>query len=150
MFRVAHPSERPALLDVGRRVWIGERSVTISQRGGTTARPLLKLEGVDGRAEAEALGGLAITVPRDELGPLVEGEHLVDDLISCEVRGAGRSIGRVRDVLLLPSVDVLEVERPGGDTLLVPLVNDAVTEIDVERGRIDLNPDFLQLDGESA
>ena len=48
----------------------------------------------------------------------------------------GRS-GRVRDVLLLPSADALEVERPGGEPLLVPLVGDAVRSVDTSTARAD-------------
>lgn len=144
-FRVSDPSKRPGLLDAGRHVWIGERPVRIAERSGTAARPLLRLEGIESRGEVEALAGHAITVSREQLGPFMQGEHLVDDLISCEVHGDGRSIGRVRDVLTLPSVDALEVESQNGDIVLVPLVEDAVRNIDVEAGRIEVNPDFLRM-----
>ena len=70
------------------------------------------------------------------LGTLDEGEFLVDDLVGCEVVDGERPVGRVRDVLLLPSADTLEVERPGGEPLLVPLVGDAVRSVDTA-GRTD-------------
>jgi ribosomal 30S subunit maturation factor RimM len=50
----------------------------------------------------------------------------------------------VSDVLLLPSADTLEVERPGGESLLVPLVEDAVRSVDTAGARIDVDMGFLE------
>jgi ribosomal 30S subunit maturation factor RimM len=41
---------------------------------------------------------------------------------------------------------VLEVEREGRETLLVPLVGDAVRSIDVEVGRVEVDCRFLDAD----
>jgi ribosomal 30S subunit maturation factor RimM len=38
---------------------------------------------------------------------------------------------------------VLEVERSGGGDLLVPLVTDAVREVDLDRREIDIDLQFL-------
>ena len=47
-------------------------------------------------------------------------------------------------MLALPSCEVLEVTRDGGDgDLLVPLVGDAVREVDVEGRSIDIYLRFL-------
>jgi 16S rRNA processing protein RimM len=83
-------------------------------------------------------------VPRAALGTLGEGEFLVDDLVGCEVVDGERAVGRVRDVLLLPSADALEVERPGQDPLLVPLIGDAVRTVDTAGGRVDVDTSFLE------
>jgi 16S rRNA processing protein RimM len=123
-------------------VTVGERELTVEWRKGTPAHPLIKLAGVDGRD----LRGEAITVPRTVLGALPEGEFLVDDLAGCEAYDGDRRVGRVRDVLLMPSADVLEIEREGADPLLVPLVGDAVRSIDVAAGRIEINAGFLDAD----
>jgi 16S rRNA processing protein RimM len=49
-------------------------------------------------------------------------------------------------MLELPSVEVLEVERDGGEELLVPMVGDAVRSIDVEARRVDVDLGFLGAD----
>jgi 16S rRNA processing protein RimM len=142
-FVVTEPTERLELLDPGRTVSVGERELRVEWRRGTPARPLLKLEGAAG---AE-LRGEPITVPRTALAPLPEGEFLVDDLIGCEAFDGARRVGRVRDVLLLPSADVLEIEpEPGAAAVLVPLVGDAVRAVDLEAGRIDVDAGFLDAD----
>jgi 16S rRNA processing protein RimM len=52
-------------------------------------------------------------------------------------------VGVVRQLLELPSCEVLEVQRPEGGDLLVPLVSDAVREVDLERRAIDVDLHFL-------
>jgi 16S rRNA processing protein RimM len=142
-FTVSDATRRTALLDPGRHVTVGGRELAVVSRRGTAEHPIVELDGVAGRAAAEALRGEAIAVPRAALGILDEGEYLVDDLIGCAVVDGGRPVGHVRDVLLLPSADTLEVERPGEDPLLVPLVRDAVRAIDPRSRRIDVDTSFL-------
>jgi 16S rRNA processing protein RimM len=143
-FTVADPTERIELLDPGRFVVVGEREMTVVARRGTPEHPIVVLEGLEDRSAAEALRGEPIAVPRAALGALEEGEFLVDDLVGCEVVDGERLVGRVRDVLLLPSADALEVERPGEDPLLVPLVSDAVRSVDTARRRVDVDTGFLE------
>ena len=46
-------------------------------------------------------------------------------------------------LLALPSCEVLEVDRGDADPLLVPLVSDAVREVDLKRREIDVDLAFL-------
>ena len=141
---MSDPTERLELLDPGRSVLVGERDMNVVARRGTADHPIVVLEGVGDRTAAEALRGEAIGVPRAVLGTLDEGEFLVDDLVGCEVVDGERPVGRVSDVLLLPSADTLEVERPGGESLLVPLVEDAVRSVDTAGARIDVDMGYLE------
>jgi 16S rRNA processing protein RimM len=143
-FSVSDPTERGELLEPGKVIWLEGAQVTIAWRKGTLARPLLKVEGVDDRDAARALAGAEIGVPREELGPLAPGEYLVEELIGAEVVDGDRWVGRVRDVVVLPSVEALEVEREGRETLLVPLVRDAIRSIAPSRDRIDVRLDFVE------
>jgi 16S rRNA processing protein RimM len=140
---VLEPTERLELLDPGRTVSIAGRELEVAWRRGTRARPLVRFEGVEGRDAAGQLRGQAITVPRSALGALPEGEFLVDDLIGLEAFDGARRVGRVVDVLGMPSADVLEIERSGEDPLLVPLVGDAVRSIDLEARRLEINAGFV-------
>ena len=145
-FTVGEPTARLELLDAGRSVLVGGREMTVAWRRGTAQRPLLKLDGADGRAGAEALRGEEIQVPRGEVA-LTEGEFLVDDLVGCDVVDGPRPVGTVQNVLVLPAADVLEVARAAGEPLLVPLVGDAVRSIDLPARRIDVNMDFVGVEG---
>ena len=148
VFIVGEPTTRLELLDAGRSVLVGVDEMTIAWRRGTAERPLLKLEGLDSRTAAELLRGKEIQVSREEVGPLPEGEYLIDDLVGCEVVDGPRSIGTVREVLLLPAADVLEVVRGQGAPLLVPLVADAVRSVDVAGRRIDVDTSFVSADAD--
>jgi 16S rRNA processing protein RimM len=145
-FVVAEPTERIELLDPARTVTVAGSERTVEWRRGTRMRPLLKLEGADGRDAADALRGQAITVPRAALGPLTAGEFFVRDLIGADVTDGDRRIGWVRDVLPMPSADVLTVARAGQEELLVPLVGDAVRAIDVDGRRVDIDARFVNAD----
>jgi 16S rRNA processing protein RimM len=83
--------------------------------------------------------GAELAVLRAELPPPDPDHFYVFQLVGLEVVSAGRTLGLVRDVLPGPANDNLELD--GG--LLVPLVEDAILEIDVEGGRIDVAPGFF-------
>ena len=142
-FTVTDPTVRVELFDPGRSLKVGTREMKVAARRGTAEHPILVLEEVPDRAAAEALRGAALSVPRAEVGEIPEGEFLVDDLVGCEVLDGTRRVGRVQDVLLLPAADTLEVERPGEDPLLVPLIGDAVRSIDTSTRTIDVDMSFL-------
>jgi 16S rRNA processing protein RimM len=114
----------------------------IVRRAGTAEKPILRLEGSMSREDAEALRGLELTVPRDD-SMLSDGEYWASDLEGCEVVDGSMPVGFVRRMSALPSVEVLEVDRPDGSELLVPLVGDCIRSIDVQARRIDVDLDFL-------
>jgi 16S rRNA processing protein RimM len=118
-------------LPLGTEVVLGDRTVVVERRGGTDQRPLIRLSGV---TDPRAHGGELMLVE----GELEEGEWLASDLVDCEVLG----LGRVRKITGGPSCDVLELE----DGTLVPLVSDAVVEVDVAAGKIVVNRVFLGLE----
>ena len=120
----------------GDAVTVGDRDYTVVERKGTDARPIIRLEGVDGRDAAEALRGETLTPSNEQRAASSEAEWPVDDLIGCRIEG----IGEVTAVLSGPSCDVLEA---GGH--LIPLVTDAVTRVDVENGVIEVDREFLGL-----
>jgi 16S rRNA processing protein RimM len=143
---VLEPTERLELLAPGKALRAGDRDVVVEARRGTRDRPIVKLRGVEDRPGAEELRGLDLTVEREDVGDLDHDEFFAADLVSLEVRVEGRAIGHVREVLFLPSAEVLEVEREGDAPLLVPFLKDAVSTIDLELGRIEVRSTFLNLD----
>lgn len=79
-----------------------------------------------------------LTVPRSELPPPEPGAYYIFQLVGLEVEAAGRVVGRVLDVLPGAANDNLELDNG----MLVPLVEAAVAKVDLEQGRIHLNPGF--------
>lgn len=129
--RAGHP------LPEGADVTVAGRTTRIVRRGGTDDRPLLRVEGVEGRDDAAALRGEALLMSAED-APLEEGEWLTRDLVGCEVPG----LGVVRRVVSGPSCDVLEV---GDEGVLVPFVSDAIRRVDVEARVIEVDREFLGL-----
>jgi 16S rRNA processing protein RimM len=141
-FHVALPV--PGLLTLGAAVVVGGRSLEIVRRAGTDARPIVRLSDCDSREDAEALRGEGLMVARADAPPLGDDEWWAQDLEGCAVTDGERSVGTVRRLLALPSCEVLEVERDDAPDLLVPLVSDAIREVDAAGRRIDVDMAFVE------
>jgi 16S rRNA processing protein RimM len=141
-FHVADPV--PQLLELGMSVVVGGRRLEITRRAGTDQRPIVRLAGHEDRADAQSLNGQELLVPRGKKPELEEDEWWAEELEGCIVHDGERRVGVVRRLLALPSCDVLEVARDGGDReLLIPLVTDAVREVDVQARTIDVDLAFV-------
>jgi 16S rRNA processing protein RimM len=138
---------RPRLLAVGAHVTVAGQAFEIVRRAGVEQRPIVRLRGVENRSAAEALRGRTLSVPLADAPALEAGEWWGHELEGCAVLDGGRAVGTVSALLELPSCEVLEVRRADGGELLVPMVGDAVREIDVAARRIEVDLDFL---GETA
>jgi 16S rRNA processing protein RimM len=84
---------------------------------------------ISDRNAAEAARGTELTVPRDSLPPLAEGEYYHTDLIglSC-VSTAGEELGVCVAIDNFGAGDVLEIERPDKKRFMVPMTAEAVPE----------------------
>ena len=140
-FHVTGPNVQ--LLEGAETVMIDEREFEITRRAGTAQRLILRLEDHDDRAAAEALRGKDMLVARAQAPELEPDEWGVEELVGCAVHDGARVVGTVRHLVELPSCEMLEVERAGGGELLVPLVADAVREVDVEARAIEIDLRFL-------
>ncbi len=117
----------------------GER-VTVERARPFKRGVLLKLTGRADRTSVEPLAGRYVGLPREALRPLEEGELFYHQLLGLRVETAdGAAVGEVREVYELAPADLLEVAGPER-AHLVPLVRDVVREIDVEGGRMVIEP----------
>jgi 16S rRNA processing protein RimM len=135
-----------ALLEVGSEVLVGGRPQRIARLAGLAARPIVRLDGCESRDDAEALRGLELELPRSAAPPLEEDEWWAEDLEGCTVRDGERTVGVVTALLGLPSCEVLEVRRDGEEDrppLLVPLIRDAVRDVDTQGRVIEVDLAFL-------
>lgn len=91
------------------------------------------------RADAEKLRGTLLTVPREALPPLAEGEFYHTDLIGLAVvTDEGRPVGAVLGIENFGATDIIEITRDpapekGPKTFMVPLIPAAVIEWDEHR-----------------
>lgn len=141
-FHVAEPVA--ALLETGTEVRLGDAHRTIVRLAGHDGRPIMRLEGCENREAAKALSGQELFVARTAAPDLDEDEWWATDLEGCAVRDGDRDVGLVARLLSLPSCEVLEVTRAGDmPALLVPLVRDAVRDVDLDGRVIDVDLEFL-------
>jgi len=113
-----HVDGQPATVVLSRRVGGGRRAIRLD-------RPVER--------------GQQLTIARDALPPPEEGEYYTFQLIGLRVEEeGGRRLGTVRDVLPGTANDNLELD----DGTLVPMIEDAIADIDLEQSRILLNPGF--------
>jgi 16S rRNA processing protein RimM len=133
--KVESLTDFPERFETGSRLWLnGEQWVV--ERGRISGRSvILKLRGLDTRSEAEALRGGELTVP--EPAKLEdEGVYYLHDIIGLPVYDTtGETLGKLFDVLSTGSTDVYVVRGDRGE-LLLPALDDVVTEVDVAGGRI--------------
>lgn len=141
-FHVTRPRSR--LLRAAESIEVDGASYKVGHVGGTDTRPVLTLAGVGTRERAEQLRGQELWVDRSVLPPLEEDEWLAEDLVGCSVLSGDTLLGKVERLLAYPSCDLLEVS---GDSapVLIPLISDAVIEVDVEAKRILVDGAFLGL-----
>lgn len=120
-------------------IFVGGIARKILQARDTQRGWLVALEGVVTRNDAEALRGQPVEVDREAL-ELEEGDVLLDDLVDCEVRlPDGTPWGTIAEIMVGAHQDLLvihdgEVER------LLPIIDQFVTNIDLEAGVVTVDP----------
>jgi 16S rRNA processing protein RimM len=126
-------SDLPERTEVGAELWIeGEaapRRVTLAQTGGRV--PVIGLEGIETREQAEALVGRYLQV---ETRALPEGTyywHQLEGLRVVDERG--EPLGHLVEVFRAGENEVYRVAGPGGE-LLIPALRQVVHQIDLDAG----------------
>ncbi|MDJ0643597.1 MAG: ribosome maturation factor RimM [Erythrobacter sp.] len=100
------------------------------------------------RNEAERLRGTVLTISREDLPDLEDGEYYHSDLIGLDVKtDAGEAVGTVIAVQNFGATDIIEIERrpppvKGLKTFMVPMTKAAVLEWD--RQALVIAKDFDQ------
>nr|WP_137678167.1 ribosome maturation factor RimM [Parerythrobacter lutipelagi] len=122
----------------------GGRTLTLKKirsdnKGGAIAR----FADVNDRGAAEKLRGTTLSVSRDDLPPLQDGEYYHADLIGLAVfTDAGDAVGTVGNVLNFGAGDIIEIEQSDGKSFLVPMSEQAVPQWDAEK--LVIAADFAQ------
>lgn len=114
------------------------RTLTVEASRWHSGRLLVKFAEVPDRTAAEQLRNLVVQSEIDEdERPEDPDEYYDRELIGLAVRTTdGVEAGEVIDVVHLPSQDLLEIRRPAGNAVLVPLVEQLVPELNVDKGYV--------------
>jgi len=121
---------------VGTPVWVDGVATTVATSRPHQGRPLVRFEHVRDRTAAERLRGALVEAAPLDLEEL--DAYLVSELVGLPVvDGVGAVLGTVIGLVEMPPVagyDLLEVERPGGGTWLLPAADELVEAVDDAEG----------------
>lgn len=124
--------------------------LTVTAVRDHSGRLLVTFAEVGDRTRAEELRGVLLLVdvdPTDAEEVEPDAWH-VDQLVGLRaVTTSGQDVGEVVGLEHLPAQDALVVRQPSGATALVPFVTAIVPEVDVEGGRVVLDPPGGLLEG---
>lgn len=110
---------------------------------------IIEFEGYTDRTRAEKeLAEGELFAPLSSLPEPAEGEYWADDLIGMAVVDAdtGDELGRVKDLLSSTGSDYLEIAVDGGETVVIPFVDEFFPVVEPENHRMHIARlgDFLR------
>jgi len=150
LLRVKPFTQTPEGLAAYGPVWVVDRDGVahgwrrIAVTGVNKGVALCALEGIDGRDAADRLKGATLSVDRSALPEAEEGEFYQADLVGLRaVDTDGAEIGTVRAVQDFGAGDMLDIQPAAGPSILVPFVAAFVPEVDVTRGFLAIDADFV-------
>jgi 16S rRNA processing protein RimM len=124
-----------------KRVQIGSRDYRLVSIKPSGPAAVARFAELGDRNSAEALRGELVTVGRDALPALADGEYYHADLIGLPcVTAAGEPLGTVAAVENFGAGDILEIEQRGGRLAMVPFKEGVA---DLADGKIRVDPTFL-------
>lgn len=102
---------------------------------------LLTLEGVDSIEKADTYRGKILYLNRDE-AKIPAGRYFMADLIGLGVYDADTFVyyGTVTEIMRTGANDVYQVTSEGKKNYLVPAVSSVIKEIDLEKGKMLIQP----------
>ena len=129
----------------------GTHKFELTVNAVTKGTVIAAIKGVGNRNAAEVLKGTKLFVPRGALPELAEEEFYHADLIGLTAAlRDGTELGAVTAVHNFGAGDVIEVKRKNGGTLDIPFTNTIVPVVDIEAGRIVIEPPDGLVDEPSA
>lgn len=103
-------------------------------------RALLKLEGYEDRSAAERLRWHVVQVPLAEAIPVEEDEYYEHQLLGLPVWTVdGEHLGEIVEIIETGANEVFVVSGTGQGEVLIPVIEDVVTGIDLDEGRVEVD-----------
>lgn len=119
----------------------GQIFARVTITGQTTGALVARIDGIATPEQANALKGQTLSADRARLPALPDDEYYHADLIGLTVLDpGGTALGRVSAVLNHGAGDLLEVQRPGDGSVLIPFTRAIVPTVDLAQGRIIADP----------
>lgn len=127
------------------------RRLTVEVVGASKADVTARIAGITDRDQAAALTGQELFVSRAALPETAAGEYYHHDLIGLRaVSVAGEELGRIKALQDFGAGPVLELEDGDGKNFYLPFVADVVRKVELDGGRITLDPPAELMDDAGA
>ncbi len=119
----------------------GSRLFDIERVGAFNGGLIVKASGIATRNEAEALRGTLLFALRNRLPAPEADEFFATDLVGLTAFDvAGRTFGKVRAVVDYGAGDILDIDTADGSNLMVPFTTRSVPVVDLDAGRLTIEP----------
>ena len=100
---------------------------------------LVKFVGYDNINDVQSFRDHELMVTEDEQQPLEEGQYYYHQIIGLTVKTLeGRELGVIKEILSPGANDVWVVKRTGQSDLLLPVIDDVVKNVDLDKGEVDV------------
>lgn len=139
-----HPwSDSPQFLTQFKRLYLDENGINRLDVVNARAHGhmvILKAKGVDDIPSAEQLRGKTVYIARKDVR-LEKGVNFVQDIIGCKVYDVDTNAcyGEVADVTKTGANDVWHISKDG-NLVLIPVIDDVVKSVDVDKETILIKP----------
>ena len=119
----------------------GTRTFALTITGAAKGVLLARIDGVNDRTSAEALRGVELWVERSKLPEAEDDEFYHTDLVGLPaVQQDGSAFGTVRALHDFGAGEMIEFDLADGGSVILPFTHDAVPDIDIDAGRVVVNP----------
>lgn len=131
----------PEVIKALKEVEIGGKRYQVLEAGRLKTQVLLRLKGIDTCEQAEQLVGQEVRAEHRRFPPLPDGEYYWFQILGLPVLNAGDRglLGYLAEIIPTPGHDVYVV-RQGSREVLLPAVEEVITEINLEAGYLLVSP----------
>jgi 16S rRNA processing protein RimM len=133
----------PERLRTGRTVYVGDthEPLRIASMRGHNRELIMRFDGFANPEEVGRLRNALVFVKADELPKLPEGEYYHHQLLGLAVVDeAGQPLGTLAEILETGANDIYLVKTPDGKELLLPVIEEVILSVDLERGEMVVRP----------
>ena len=122
------------------KVYVSQQPMTIDSVVWHKGNAIIQLSTIDNIEAAQRLRGQPLEIHRSQLKSLPEGQYYHFQLIGLEVwTTQGELLGNITEILTTESNDIYIVRGIKGESL-IPAIEDVVKSIDLNEGRIVIEP----------
>jgi len=138
--KVKIETDFPQRFTPGSKIYINRQPMTIDSTEWHNRKLAIKLNTIDSFEDAQKLRGKSVEIHHSQIYPLPEGQHYHFQLIGLEVwTTQGELLGNITEILTAESNDNYVVSGTKGE-ILIPAIEDVVKSIDLDKGRIVIEP----------